>query len=142
MSSNLSKELRKKHDKRNIPVKKGDKVRIMVGEFKKKTGKIDSVDLKKLKLTIEGIYRTKKDGSKVGVYFDPSNIQIQELNLDDKKRVNALSRKGGIATGSKSKVVEKAEENKTKFKAKPLPKAVKDSESKDSENSKIGGDKK
>jgi large subunit ribosomal protein L24 len=92
VSANLSKELRKKYGKRSFPLRKGDSVKIMVGEFKKKTGKIASVDLKRLRISIEGIQRTKKDGSKVNVWFDSSNLQIQELNLEDKKRINAISR--------------------------------------------------
>tara|TARA_Y100000310_G_C20181250_1_gene578233 strand:+ start:117 stop:545 length:429 start_codon:yes stop_codon:yes gene_type:complete len=93
ISSNLNKELRKKYGKRSFPVKKGDNVKIMKGEFKGKTGKVDSVDLKKQRIMIEGIYRTKKDGSKVGVYLDASNLQIKELNLEDIRRKKALERK-------------------------------------------------
>jgi len=93
ISANLSKELRKKYGKRNFPLHKGDKIKVMVGEFKKRTGKIETVDLKKLRVSLEGINRTKKDGTKVAVYFNPSNLQITELNLDDKKRKESLERK-------------------------------------------------
>ena len=93
ISANLSKELRKKYEKRNFPVRKEDLVKILVGEFKGKTGKINQVNLKKLKVSIEGINRIKKDGTKVKIYFDPSNLQIQELILEDKKRMVSLKRK-------------------------------------------------
>ena len=93
ISAHLSKELRKKYEKRNFPIKKDDEIKIMVGEFRNKKGKVERVDFKKLKVTIAGIYRTKKDGSKVGVLFDPSNLQITELNLNDKQRKAALERK-------------------------------------------------
>ena len=112
MSANLSKELRKKYSKRNFPIHKGDTVRIMRGEFKKRMGKIENVDLKKMRIGIEGIYRTKKDGTKVGVYFNVSNLQIKELNLEDKKRKIALERKA-------------TEEKKKEIKPKPLPKDTK-----------------
>ena len=114
LSSNLSKDLRKKYGKRNFPLKKGDSIRIMRGEFKSKTGKIESVDMKKLRVTIEGIYRTKKDGTKVGVYFNPSNLQIKELNLEDKKRRKAIERKTG-------NVGEQIKEKSEKLKFKKLP---------------------
>ncbi|MEM2956083.1 MAG: 50S ribosomal protein L24 [Candidatus Pacearchaeota archaeon] len=94
MSANLSKELRKKYLKRSIPLIKGDSVRIMRGEFKNKKGKVLNVNKKKLKVYIEGIQRSKKDGTKINVPFDPSNLQIIELNLEDKKRIQALERKG------------------------------------------------
>ena len=45
ISVSLSKELKKKHDKRNFPVRKGDGVSIMRGEFKGKSGNIESVDM-------------------------------------------------------------------------------------------------
>ena len=93
VSAHLSKELRKKYGKRNIPIHKGDTVKIMNGEYKKKTGKISDVNLKKLKVLIDGIFKSKKDGTKVKIYFQPSNLLIQDLNLDDKKRIESLNRK-------------------------------------------------
>tara|TARA_Y100000310_G_scaffold122529_1_gene121240 strand:- start:7794 stop:8222 length:429 start_codon:yes stop_codon:yes gene_type:complete len=106
MSSNLSKELRTKYGKRSFPIKKGDSIRIMKGEFKKKTGKIDSVSLKKGRVIIEGISRSKKDGSKVSVYFNPSNLQIKELNLDDMKRKKAIERKAKPITENTKEIKE------------------------------------
>ena len=93
LSANLSKELRKKYARRSFPVRKGDNVRIMRGKFKRKTGKIGLINLKKGYVTIEGIQIAKKDGTKVNVKFNASKLQIQELNLDDKKRQEALTRK-------------------------------------------------
>ena len=93
ISVQLSKELKAKYGKRNIPVKKGDEVIITTGEFKKKTGKIRKVDLKKLKVYIDGITRKKVEGTDIQVPIDPSNLQIISLNLDDKKRVEKLGGK-------------------------------------------------
>lgn len=93
LSANLSKELRKKYGKRNLPLRKGDDVLIMRGAFKKKKAKVTSVDLKTSRIILEGMQRGKKDGSKVNVFFRPSVLQIQSLNLDDKQRVAALNRK-------------------------------------------------
>jgi large subunit ribosomal protein L24 len=101
MSVGLSKELRKKYGKRNFPVVKGDVIRILRGEFKGKSGKVESVSLKRMKVVIDGIYRTKKDGSRTSVDFDPSNLQFKELVLDDKKRRISLER---ISSKSKNKV--------------------------------------
>lgn len=87
VSANLSKELRKKYGKRNIPIKKGDKVRIMIGKFKKKTGKVLEVKLKSGKIYIEEMQVKKQEGSKVNVPFKSSNLQIIELNMEGKKRI-------------------------------------------------------
>ena len=101
MSINLSKELRKKYGKRNFPVRNGDNVMIMRGEFKGKTGKINLVNYKKKIVIIDMIYRTKIDKTKISVKFDPSNLQIKELNLDDKNRKDALERKANIVKDKK-----------------------------------------
>ncbi|OGJ13069.1 50S ribosomal protein L24 [Candidatus Pacearchaeota archaeon RBG_19FT_COMBO_34_9] len=87
LSANLSKELRKKYGRRNIPARKGDTVRIMTGKLRKKQGKIIRINTKKSRVEIEGIQIKKQDGSKVNVKLHPSNLQIIELNLDDKKRI-------------------------------------------------------
>src|SRR3989344_6210894 len=86
LSANLSKELRKKYGKRSLPLRKGDDVLIIRGSFSKKTGKISSVNLKRSRIFIEGITRTKTDGAKVNISLHPSNLQINSLSLDDKER--------------------------------------------------------
>ena len=93
MRAHLSKELRKKYNRRSLGLKKGDKVKIVRGQFKKKTGKVDKVDLKENYVYITGIEITKKDGTKAFYPLQPSNLMITELNLDDKKRQKILDRK-------------------------------------------------
>lgn len=87
LSSSLSKSLRQKHAKRSLPLRKGDEVLVMRGSFKKKKAKIASLNYKNCKVFLEGLQRTKKDGSKVNVPFHPSNLQITLLNTDDKMRL-------------------------------------------------------
>ncbi len=106
VSINLSKELRKKYKIRNIPVRKGDVVKIMRGGFRGKKGKITNVRLKKSKVSVEGIQIKKLDGSKVDVFMQPSNLQIVELNLEDRKRK--------IVKKDKQKEEEKKEKNAPK----------------------------
>ncbi|MDD5332042.1 MAG: 50S ribosomal protein L24 [Candidatus Nanoarchaeia archaeon] len=105
VSVNLSKDLRQKHKTRNIQVKKGDSVIVLRGQFKKKTGKISRVDLRRTKVYIEGIETVKHDGKKVGFPFAPSNLQIKELNLEDRKRLKHLK---GDKENAKSKTPQKA----------------------------------
>ena len=92
MSAHLSKDLRTKHNRRAFPLRKGDTVKVMRGEFKGKTGKVADVNLTKLKLTIEGIQVQKKDGTKINAIFTPSNLLITELNLEDKKRADSIKK--------------------------------------------------
>lgn len=92
MSSSLSEELGKKYNRRAFPIRKGDSVKVLKGKFFGKTGKVADVDLKKMKVTIEGMQNSKRDGTKINVVFVPANLQIQELVLEDKKRIEALNR--------------------------------------------------
>ena len=93
LSVNLSKELKTKYKKRNVPIVKGDSVKVMSGQFKKRTGKVSRVDYQNLKIYIEGIENIKKDGNKVQLPITPSNLMIITLKLDDKKRLVSLERK-------------------------------------------------
>lgn len=87
LSVNLSKELRKKHEKRSIVPRKGDKVKITKGKNKGKSGKISKVKVNLEKIYIENMQVKKQDGSKIHFPFKAANLQITELNLDDKKRI-------------------------------------------------------
>lgn len=86
MSAHLSSELRKRYGKRSIALRKGDTVKVLLGKFKGRTGKVERVDLKRIKVYIQGIDMEKKDGSKVHCPIHPSNLLITSLYLDDKKR--------------------------------------------------------
>ena len=89
----VSPELRKKYGIRNIRVRKGDKVKIMRGQFAKKEGKIERVDVKRTKLYVSGAEIIKKDGSKTLYPLHPSNLLIIELDLNDKIRKAKLDEK-------------------------------------------------
>ena len=93
LSISLSKELRKKYNKRSLRARVGDKVKVLRGQFKGKEGTIEKVLLKKSKVQINGAENIKKDGSKSFYPISPSNVMIIELKLDDKKREAALKRK-------------------------------------------------
>ena len=89
----LSKDLKKKYGKRRLGLKKGDKVKIVRGQFRKHIGSVERIDLKKTGVYVSGIEVTKKDGSKTTYPIDPSNLVLTELSLDDKVRQKILERK-------------------------------------------------
>ena len=93
LGSHLSKELRNKYNRRNITVIKGDKVKVLRGQFKGHVGKVEKVNIKESKILVSGIEIQKKDGNKIQPLIHPSNIIIEDLNLDDKKRNMILDRK-------------------------------------------------
>ena len=93
MSARLSPQLNKKYDRRNLPVRKGDEVKIMRGEFKGIKGEVESVDLKKYKIYVTKVTATKTDGTQVPRPIHPSNVMITDLDLEDEKRRGVLERK-------------------------------------------------
>jgi len=92
LTSNLSEELRKKYGKRSFPVRKGDEVEVMRGEFKKKKGRINRISVKNMKIYIDGVTRKKVDGSDISVPIHASNLRIIDLDVKDEKRLKALNR--------------------------------------------------
>lgn len=89
LSSTLTKELRQKHGMRNIEIRKGDEVEVMRGKFDGKKGKVTEINMKKLKVAVENLQLTKRDGSKVNFWIAPSKLKILTLVLDDKKRIKS-----------------------------------------------------
>lgn len=86
-SAHLSQDLKKKYNKRNISLRVGDKVKVLRGQFKGKTGKVNRIDLKLSNVYVEGIDLVKKDGNKTFYPINPSNLMITELVVDDKMRI-------------------------------------------------------
>lgn len=93
LSAHLTKELREKYRKRSLPVRKGDKVKVMRGRFKGTIGEIDRVFLKTSKVFVRGAEIKKKDGTKKSYPIDASKLLMVTPKLDDKERIKALERK-------------------------------------------------
>jgi len=125
VSANLSKPLREKYKKRSLPIRKGDGVIVMRGSFKGKSGKVERVDLKKGKVYISEISYLKKDGSKVHPPIDPSNLQITNLTMDDKKRFGKKSAKAGGSKESSNAESKEKEKQKESNEKQPKDKEVK-----------------
>ena len=86
-SALLSKELRKKFERRNLPLVKDDEVKIMRGKYKGKIGKITNVNRRKIRVYIDQAYKLKLDGNKSYYPIHPSNVMIINPNIKDKKRI-------------------------------------------------------
>jgi len=93
VSAHLSDELKDEYGKRCIPVVKGDKVLVVRGDDKGKEGKVLNVDLKKVKILVDGVSLAKADGTEVPRAIHPSNVIITKLNLKDEKRMKLLERR-------------------------------------------------
>lgn len=92
LSAHLSVELRKEYERRSFPVRTGDKVKVLRGQYKGKENKVERVDVKNSRVYITGIERPKKDGSKPLIPIKVSNIMIVQLDLQDSKRKKAITK--------------------------------------------------
>src|SRR3989344_2534770 len=90
MSAQLSDTLKNKYKKNSMPIRKGDTVKIVRGQFKKSSGKITQVFRRKYRVFVENATLSKKDGSKVFYPIHASNLMILELFLEDKRRMKGV----------------------------------------------------
>jgi large subunit ribosomal protein L24 len=123
MAAHLSSELAASKGAKTLPVRKGDTVRIERGDNKGFEGKVSRVDLSEYRIYLEGLTREKTDGTNIFLSVHPSKVQIRNLNLDDKRRKEILSRKKEIEKPEreeklKAKAAKKAEKPKEKPEAK------------------------
>ncbi len=88
----LSRELGGKYSKRNARVVKGDTVKVMRGDHAGTEGKVQSVDLRRGVITVDGVTVKKADDSEVARPIRPSNVQITKLYLKDRRREECLKR--------------------------------------------------
>jgi len=93
MSAHLSPELREKYGRRSFPVRKGDTVKILVGEFKGVEGKVIGVDRRRQRVFVENVTIKKADGRVKPRPIHVSNVMITSLNLEDKYRKQVLEAK-------------------------------------------------
>ncbi len=94
MSVTLSEDLREQYGKRSIPVRKGDTVQVMRGDFRDHEGKVEKVDHKNYRVFVEGASVQKPDGNQYYHSIHPSNLVIVELDMDDDERNDIMERKG------------------------------------------------
>lgn len=114
LSAHLSKELRQKHKKRAMPLRKGDAVKVMRGSRKGETGKIDVIDRRSYKVYLAGFTFARKSGQDVLIAFDPSKLMITNFSTDDKKRMKERKAAAAAPKSASSAVIKSAAEQKSK----------------------------
>lgn len=92
LSAHLGPELREKYRTRSLPVRKGDRVRILSGDFKKLEGEVIEVDTKRRFVQVKGAVVTKADGTEVPTMIRPSNVMLLKL-AEDRERTQILERR-------------------------------------------------
>ncbi|MCC7553467.1 MAG: 50S ribosomal protein L24 [Methanobacteriaceae archaeon] len=90
ISSSLSKDLKEEVGVKSLPLKIGDKIKVLRGDYKEQEGKVIEVNYTSYKAFIEGITFSKPDGNAVIVPIDPSNLMIIDADLKDEKRLKNI----------------------------------------------------
>lgn len=87
LNAPLSPDLRRDLNIKRLPVRTGDVVRIVRGDWKGHEGKVVNVDLKRSRIFVEGVTLKKADGSEVFYPIHPSKVMIIKLGeIDDVRR--------------------------------------------------------
>ncbi len=92
LSAPLSRELREKHKSRSLPPRKGDRVRVLRGDFKGLEGEVVKIDTKRRVLHVKDAFVTKTDGTQVPRPIQPSNVVLLKL-AEDRERAQVLERR-------------------------------------------------
>jgi large subunit ribosomal protein L24 len=93
LSARLSDDLTERYKVRRIPLRTGDTVRIMRGEFADLVGKVEKVEYSTGRIFVEGMTREKTAGVSSKLPVHSSKVLITNLNLSDKWRSGLLSEK-------------------------------------------------
>jgi len=98
LSAPLSSGLQTRHGTKSPPVRKGDTVKIVRGDFTGVEGKVSEVDRNRNRLYVEGVTRDKVSGTSTKMSVHPSKVQITNLSLDDRWRSKSIEEKKSAST--------------------------------------------
>ncbi len=93
MNAPLSKELQEKYGVKRLPVRKGDTVRILRGKFRGHEGTVAKVDLKRMRIYVDGATIQNARGEPVFYPIHPSKVMIVKLGEVDSVRQKIIDRR-------------------------------------------------
>ena len=97
LSAPLSSGLQSRHEVKSLPVRKGDTVRIVRGDFTGIEGKVTEVDRTRHRLYVEGVTRDKVSGTSTKMTVHASKVQITNLSLDDRWRSKSIEKRKNVS---------------------------------------------
>ncbi len=110
MKAHLSDELYGKYGLRSLTIRKGDVVKVMRGKFKGHEGKVVKVNLKNMRVAVEGVTVRKVDNTAVQYWIHPSNLMLIKLDLSDSRRKEKIYKLAEEKRGVSAEELEKEEE--------------------------------
>ncbi|RLG77992.1 MAG: 50S ribosomal protein L24 [Thermoprotei archaeon] len=111
-NAKLSKELAEKLGVKRLPIRVGDVVRIMRGDWAGHEGKVVKVDYKRIRIYVEGVTIKKADGTPVYYPIHPSKVMIIKADVSDKVRKKIIERRRGKVPVEEVEEVKKEEEER------------------------------
>jgi large subunit ribosomal protein L24 len=101
MGTHLDGKLIEKYHTRSIAVRKGDTVRVLRGDadIVGLEAKVVVIDIKGMKIVVEGVTLPKADGKQKQRWIDPSNVIITKLDLSDPLRRRRIEKRGRLVEG-------------------------------------------
>src|SRR2546426_12602826 len=96
--AHLADELKTRYSTRAVPIRKGDSVRVLRGEFAGLEGKVDTIDRTHSRVFVEGMTREKTAGGKASrLSVHASKGTLTNLKLSDKWRSRLRQDKANTA---------------------------------------------
>ncbi|BDR91629.1 50S ribosomal protein L24 [Vulcanisaeta souniana JCM 11219] len=92
LTARLSEDLQRQYGIKRLPIRKGDTVLVLRGDFKGVRGKVMEVDLRKMRIHVENATLKKPGGETVYYPIHPSKVMVVELDTSDKRRLEAIER--------------------------------------------------
>jgi large subunit ribosomal protein L24 len=90
LAASLSEDLQVSQGRRSYPVRKGDTVKILRGDYAGVEGKVNDIDTRGQRLFVEGVTREMTSGTSTNVSVHSSKVMITKLNFDDKWRSESI----------------------------------------------------
>jgi large subunit ribosomal protein L24 len=95
INAHLSSSLRSRLGIRSMPIREGDTVRIVKGDYAGRHGRVRAVHRELGRIEVVGITEKSGKGDTIYPKISVSNVEIARLNLRDKWRRKIISRKTG-----------------------------------------------
>ncbi|MCI4368815.1 MAG: 50S ribosomal protein L24 [Thermoplasmata archaeon] len=91
MTLPLSRELRARYGRRQLPVRKGDTVRVLSGSYSGREERVAKIDRRTYSLTLDNVTGKTADQKLKALPIKPSHLVLTRLNLSDAWRRRVLN---------------------------------------------------
>lgn len=112
MSATLSSDLREDIGLRSLPVREGDKVKILRGDFKGIEGEVSELNTDSKQIVVEGVETARADETEVPTPVHPSNVEITDVEMDN-VREKIIDRRSEYGKERRKKALEETKRSES-----------------------------